>query len=547
MTKTIKKNMLFLVFITIILFSIGTSFLYYNFDKYETTRDIKNQAHTLKVEYDLNPELDFTSVMSASRITLIDNDGTVLYDNKTSFEKLDNHSDREEVIEAKEKGVGQSERYSDNLLDMFYYYAVSLDTGLILRISTTSSSFYSLILLMLPYTLTGILAIFILANIISRRLTYNIVGPIEKADLKSNLVSPYQELDMYFYTMREQKREIEKQVVRVNKRKETINTILNTMQDGFMIVDASKNVFLANHAFLEIVGLHDYEVSDSIYRFINDRVLLSKIDDALNGDSSSHKININDKIYQVYISHTEILNEGVAIVLFVDISLEYENQKLREEFSANVSHELKTPLTSIRGLAELQANNMVDPEDITLFGKKILKQSNRLLEMIEHILNLSKFDEDALDGNKEVFNIKTVIVETLVNLSNEIKEKDITVLTNFDDLMVNLNYRMMDELFYNLIDNAIKYNVEGGYINIDVKAANGITIEVSNSGPLIPSKDAPRLFERFYRVDASRTSKTGGSGLGLSIVKHIVMFHGGSIKVSTEKDNKFIINIPTES
>lgn len=540
--------MLLLVLISVLLFGVGASFVFYDTGKNEAMQTVKNQAVIIQSNYnniDSSEDiLNLNSVVTQSRISVIDESGTVIFDNKSALDKLDNHNDRQEIIEARANGIGEEERYSNSLLDMYYYYAVELDNGLIIRISTSINSFLSLIYLMLPFTLGALIVIFLIAMYLSRKLTHNIVEPIEKADLKSNLVSPYVELDVYFNALREQKSEIERQMIRVNRRKETINTILNTMQEGFMIVDEEQNVFLANQAFLQIVGINNYEVDESVYRFINDRKLLLKIEEALTGKSSSYKIDINDKTYQVYISHTRILEADVAILLFVDISMEYENQKHREQFSANVSHELKTPLTSIKGLSELLSNNMVDEKDIPEFGAKIQKQSERLLELIDHIIRLSKFDEDGIEAQHEHFKLKPLVDEVLEHMDEEVREKQIKVELDVDDISMYGNYQMIDELLFNLIDNAVKYNYESGWLKVKIKEENGIFIEVSNEGRRIPKEGLSRIFERFYRVDEARDKKSGGTGLGLSIVKHIVMYHDGTVDVYSEDYTIFSVHLP---
>lgn len=545
MTNKIRKSMLLLVLIGVVLFSLGTSFLFYDTERNQAVKMVKNQATLIQANYmDIEEIQNLNAVITQSRITLIDESGTVVFDNKTALENLDNHNDRQEIIEARAYGFGEEERYSDSFLSTYYYYAIMLDNGLILRVSTSINSLLSLIYITLPFTLSALLVIVALANYISKKLAYNIIEPIEKADLKSTLTSPYVELDLYFHTMREQKDEIQRQMVRVNKRKETINTILNTMQEGFMIVDEKQNVFLANQAFLEIFDVKQYEVGDSIYRFINDRKLLRRIEKALDGESSNYKVEFSNKTYQVYISHTRILEENVAILLFVDISLEYVNQRHREQFSANVSHELKTPLTSIKGLAELQANDMVASEDVVEFGEKILKQSNRLLELIEHIMRLSEFDEDVIAAEKETVLIKPLTDTVLSHLSDKLIKKNIKLSVDVDEVSIEANYHMMDELIYNLLDNAIKYNYENGWIKLKIKDEDGLLLSVSNSGQKIPESELPHLFERFYRVDSSRYKKTGGTGLGLSIVKHIVIFHNGSVEVKSDDYTEFVVKIP---
>lgn len=549
MTKKIIKSMLMVVLLSVSMFGLGTSFLFYETNKNQTIEVVKAQSALIQSKYDelssIDETLDLNEIVTQSRITIIDEAGNVVFDNKTAVDSLDNHNDRFEIIQARNRGFGEQERISKSLMQKYYYYAVLLDNGSVLRVSSSLNSFYALMVSITPFTISALFVIVAIARGISKRLAYNIIAPIEKADFNSNLTSPYRELDLHYNTLREQKLEIEKQMARVNRRKETINTILNTMQEGFVIVDENNNVFLANQAYLKMMNIKQYTVGESIYRFITDRVLLDKIKQSFNNQSSSHLIELGSKIYKVYISNSNITNENVSILLFVDISLEYENQKHREQFSANVSHELKTPLTSIKGLAELQANDMVKAEDVKLFGEKILKQSDRLLELIDHTIRLSKFDEDAIDPKKEIINLKFIADEVIEYLHSKIESKNIKIINQVDDIDMYGNYQMIDELYFNLIDNAIKYNDENGYVRITTKLVDDkILIEIVDNGHKISKSDIPRLFERFYRTDSSRDKKTGGTGLGLAIVKHIVMYHNGVIDVESDRETKFIIHLP---
>ena len=232
----------------------------------------------------------------------------------------------------------------------------------------------------------------------------------------------------------------------------------------------------------------------------------------------------------------------MLILLFVDISLEFENEKYRRTFSANVSHELKTPLTIIKGYSELLANSLVNEDDIEYFGKKILNQSDRLLELIEHNIKLSQFDEDLIDKDESLINLKTLVIDVISHLNEKITKKNIELKLDLDDVYFKGNYNMLDEMFYNLIENAIKYNYDNGIIDISIKSFDKIYISIKNTGDKLKEKDIPYLFERFYRVDSSRNKKTGGSGLGLSIVKHIIKYHNGEISVVSDKFNEFIIS-----
>lgn len=548
MTRKIQKSMIMLVILSMALFSVGISFIIYDTEKNKVIKTVKDQSNLiqskLNVENLKSDSIIFHDLMTQTRISVIDESGVVVFDNKTELSELDNHNDREEVISARENSFGEKERYSNSFLKMYYYNAILLDEGYVLRVSTELTSFLSLILTILPFSIIIILIIFIVAILGARKLSKNIIAPIIKADLHSNLLSPYEELDIYFNTMREQKEEIDHQIDRVNKRNMTLSAILNTMQEGLIIFDESKSVVLANHAILNILNLKSYEPKESVQKFFKDDDLLEKIDLSLNGSNLIHKVSLNNKIYKIHLSPAKILNNNVTILLFMDISTEYQNQKHREQFSANVSHELKTPLTSIKGLAELQANNLVKAEDVQEFGKKIHNQSIRLLELIDHIIKLSKFDEDQIDDTKELVKLKDLSYDVISYLKEEIDQKEIQLNYEIENLNIFANYKMMEELIYNLLDNAIKYSDQGGDISISIMEDSDIIIEVKNFGKTIPKKDLPHIFERFYRIDESRDKKTGGTGLGLAIVKHIVNYHQGSIEVKSNKETVFKIRLP---
>ena len=550
MTKKIQRSMLVLVFISIFIFSIGTSFIFYDTEKNKAIKIVKDQTNLIQSK--LNSErfnedpLIYHDLLTQTRISLIDQDGVVIFDNKSDLDTLDNHNDREEVMLARKNGRGEKERYSNSLLTKYYYDAILLNDGMVLRVSTAIISIYSLVLMILPFSFMIAMLVFIVAVVISRKLSTKIITPILKADLHSNLISPYEELDLYFNTMRAQKEEIKLQITETNHKNMILNAILNTMQEGLIIFGSDLKVVLANTAFLNMMNINTYSENDMVYRFINDETLIDKIKKSVQGESTLHQLTINDKVYQVHLSPSSILDDQGAILLFVDVTQEYENQKHREQFSANVSHELKTPLTSIRGLAELQANNLVKKQDIQDFGKKIYNQSNRLLELIEHILELSKFDENQVDPTKEMVNLKFVTLNTLDYLKDDIIAKDIKVKGVIEDASLYANYNMMEELMYNLIENAIKYSDHEGIIEVNVKEDNKLIIEVINEGKTIPQKDLPHIFERFYRVESSRDKNLGGTGLGLAIVKHIVNYNHGTIEVTSDEKTCFKVSLPKE-
>lgn len=549
MRKKIQRSFLYISILSILLYAGGTIFLFIHNERSNSIRIVHNQSQYIQANYDkiFNDEVkqDLNKLITQSRISIIDESGTVIYDNQIPLDQIENHNDRSEVIEARNNGTGNAERKSDSLASQTYYYATLMEDGNILRISIPILSIFAVMKLISPFTILTLIFVGLHAMVASNNLTKRIVSPIEKVDLKSNLSSPYTELDLYFSLMREQRSESKRQNKRLSKRNETINTILNTMQEGFAIIDNSSNIFLANKAFLELMKVKHYIVGETLVRYVSDRNLIEKVNEALSGKSSRHKMTIDNKMYQVYINHASIVDEDVAILYFVDISLEYANQTYREQFSANVSHELKTPLTIIKGLSELIANNLVDNNDISNFGLKIESQSDRLLDIIDNIMLISQLDEQANKSVMSQINLKSLSEDVLNHLQHKLRKKDIQLNVNVDDVMINGNYQMLDELLYNLIDNAIKYNEENGKLDFTIQHKDdSIVITVSNDGYQIPSKDRQHIFDRFYRVDESRNKQSGGTGLGLAIVKHIVAYHKGTVSILPELRSTFEVILP---
>lgn len=549
MRKKIQKNMLVIIFFSIAIYALGTIFLFFDTERNQSKAVVESQIQYISANYDelFAGELEFklNPALSQTRISIIDESGKVVYDNKFPLDKIENHNDRPEVIEARLNKQGSSERVSDSVFSLTYYRANLLKDGNIIRIAIPINSLFSILKLLAPFTIFTLIFIALHAILMSRNLTKKLVAPIEKVDLKSDLSSPYPELDLYFQVMRDQKQQTNEQNQRISRRNDTINMILNTMQEGFLIVDEESKVFLANQAFLKLMNVKDYQVKDPLIRFISDDKLLAKVDQALAGKSSSYKYKLDNKTYQVYISNSSLSNKNVIILYFVDISLEYENLKYREEFSANVSHELKTPLTIIKGLSELLSNDLVMDSDVSEFGSKIENQSNRLLAMIDNIIKISQLDEAKSNLVKERINLRLLILDVLDHLKPKLDEKEIVLNLELTDIDYFGNVQMLDEMFYNLIDNAIKYNHQAGEIFISLELqANELIFTIVNDGNPIASKDRPYIFDRFYVTDLARDKKVAGTGLGLSIVKHIVLYHGGQVNLLADSKTKIRVILP---
>lgn len=549
MRKQISKSMILIVVTSVLIFAMGTLFLFFDNERRDSRNVVSRQVDYVGENYlklmNNDETLDLNMLITQSRISLINPEGVVVYDNQFPLDKIDNHNDRIEVIEARANGRSYSERMSDSYNNITYYEAKLLADGMVIRISIPIKSFVSITKLIAPFITLTLLFVVFIAYIISNRVVKRIVSPIEKVDLESDLQSPYIELDYYFSEMRSQRERHAQQSISINRRNETINSILNTMQEGFAIVDSKRNLFLANQSFLKLMGVKSYTINDPLSRFIVDAKLLKLVDKALLNEGSRYKYTLNDRTYQIYVNPSSILNDDVVILYFVDVTMEYLNQTYREQFSANVSHELKTPLTIIKGIGELIAQGLTSEANIRDFGNKIEVQSERLLSMIDNIMLISKLDENKIEVAQEIVNMETITRMVLEHLQDKLEAKEIHVALNLRPLYVKGNTLMLDEMLYNLIDNAIKYNRHGGVIDISLSESDfDVVFTISNDGDKIQSKDRAYIFDRFYRSDASRNKQTGGTGLGLSIVKHIVLVHQGTIQILDESKSTFEVRLP---
>lgn len=471
---------------------------------------------------------------TTARITIIAQDGTVLLDNKLQASALENHKDREEFKQALLAGSGESIRYSTTFGSAMYYYAVKLSDGNVLRISKTIQSIVEIFTAVIPAVVILTLLILLLANGIARRLTNNIMKNINTIDFESDDEPVYDELAPYMGKIRQQKSEISRQLLALENRADTIKAITENMKEGLILIDKNGVILSANISALEIFNETDI-VNKNILHISRNMDLLQKMRRCLSGENSEMQYHWHGKIYTIYLNpvyYSGAING--AIILFLDATESYKAEKQRREFSANVSHELKTPLTTISALSEMIGNGMAKQEDITDFAVKISQQAQRLINIIDDIIRLSEFDEGMMRKEFISFDVYALACSVKAALQEEADKKQVHLEVQGVQLFLNANRRMMDELLYNLMDNAIKYNKLGGKVTVTVSAADGFCIlSVADTGIGIPKQHLERVFERFYRVDQSRSQRTGGTGLGLSIVKHVAEYHKGRVEIKS--------------
>ncbi len=477
---------------------------------------------------------------SSFRISYIAPDGTVLFDSYADEEQMENHADREEVIEAQADGYGFGIRDSATIGHRTYYSAILDNEGNTVRISQTAATASAIIFDLLPLILLLILIVLVACLIISKITTNKIIEPLNKVDFSRNESAYYDELSGFMQKIREQRTEIEKKSRDLENSKSTADTIVKSMSEGVLLLDSSGHVILSNDSAMELFDFKDDYHNKNIFEISRNPKVISAYNAIKGGDSTHELLEINGRIYNVITSPVE--NDGGGIILFIDITDRAKAEKLRREFSANVSHELKTPLTSIKGIAEMLLGGMVKEADRLHFLQNIKDETDRLIELIADIIKLSSLDELNTDIPTEEFNVSILVKDAADKLAIKAKERNVTVEVDAEDLFMLGNPQLIYELVYNLTDNAIKYNKEGGSVTIKTFSKDDrIHLKFKDTGIGISKEQIDRVFERFYRVDESRNKKTGGTGLGLSIVKHIVERHGGYINTeSTEGEGTTI-------
>ena len=485
------------------------------------------------------------------RLTWIDTDGTVLYDTETGNEKLENHKDRAEVKTAFEKGIGESTRYSATLMEKTRYYAKRLKDGTVLRISAKYATTGLLVLGMLQPIIFIIIGALILSGVLASRLSKRIVEPLNNLDLERPLENEtYEEISPLLNRINRQSGEISKQLRRLEEKTDEFNQITESMKEGLVLLDNKGIVLSINPAARNIFGSDTQgAVGHDFLRLDRSRTLSAAIEKTFEEGHSEIRIERMGREYQLDISRIESAGKVLgAVMLAFDITEQEYAERNRREFTANVSHELKTPLQGIIGSADLIETGMVKPEDMPRFIGHIRKEATRLVALIEDIIRLSQLDE----GNElpcEEFDLMDIAEEVEQNLESAAGARDITLsLSGRNAIMYGVR-RLMYEIVYNLCDNAIKYNLPGGKVEIMVdRKDEEAVLCVKDNGIGIAPEHQDRVFERFYRVDKSHSKSSGGTGLGLSIVKHAVQYHHGKLELKSEigKGTEITVHFPIE-
>ncbi len=504
----------------------------------ETKKELAQEARYISMGLESGGN-DFLNKIAAEngsnvRITLIDKDGIVLFDNQAEAKTLENHAMRQEVMEAVAVGAGEAERFSDTLDKTTYYYAVRLEDGKILRLARTIDSIYKSVLQMLPIMGGIVIVVAFLASIVARRVTFNLIKPLDQVNLDEPLDNEtYDELAPFLTRIAKQKRQLSKNLKKLRGKQEELTIITNNMNEGLVLLNGQQNVLFINESAAKIFGFSAKEVIGrnilTVDRAQEVQDLLQKVSQAGKGEGLYEK---DGHFYQL--SGSSVNGSG-SVILIYDVTEKMTAEKLRREFSANVSHELKTPLQSILGYAEIMKNGLVKDEDKQRFLERIHAEAGNMIELIQNIMELSRLDENkTLDEFEDVDLLKLAQSVTL-RLKHKAQTKGVTLDVSGSSACVCGVQSILSEVLYNLVDNSIKYNKDNG--RVDVKVQDGsedVTVSVSDTGIGIGAADRERVFERFYRADKSHSKEIGGTGLGLSIVKHGVLFHKGRVELESE-------------
>ena len=476
----------------------------------------------------------------SARITYIDQDGTVLFDNEADVSEMKNHSDRTEFQKAEKYGAGESSRYSDTLSEKTIYYALRLKDGTVLRVSGTQDSVLALVENLI-FPLCGLLGLMlILSGIMASAISKRIVKPINELDLESpeeNRI--YEELSPLLSKIHRQNREIQNQLELAKQQQEEFSLITENMQEGLIVIDKYTMILSANSSAWNLFHMDRVCQGESVYCLDREEEFRHAIEQVLSGEHTELVLKLNGSDIQLIANPVirDKKTEG-AVVLLVNVTEKLERESLRREFSANVSHELKTPLTSISGFAEIMQGGLVKCEDIPQFAGRIYKESQRLLQLVEDVIQISQLDEEKTSYTWEPVDVYQVCKNAFESLKEKAKRLNVHLYICGEYMKMEAVRTLLEEAVYNVCDNAIKYNQNDGSVSVFLtQTAQEIQIVVKDTGVGIPKEDQDRVFERFYRVDKSHSKEIGGTGLGLSIVKHAVGALKGSVILRSEEGN----------
>ena len=465
-----------------------------------------------------------------SRITYVDESGKVIYDNEANVESMDNHGHRKEIREAEINGEGADERMSSTLSEKTMYYAVRLENGNVLRVSSNQASVWMLLLQLLPPFVAVLILMLLLSGVFASRLSGKVVEPLNGLDLEHPEENDaYDEVQPLLSKIGRQNRQIRLQLEAARRQQKEFSIITENMQEGLLVIDRYTMVLSVNSSVGKLLKVKEVKTGESVY-------LLNRSEE------------FRDVVCQVIANPVtrENKTEG-AVILLVDVTEKVEREQLRREFSANVSHELKTPLTSISGFAEIMQDGFVKDEDVKVFAGRIYKEAQRLIRLVGDVIRISRLDEGGLPYQWEKLDLYSLTHDIFSTLHEAAEKQEVHMYMEGGSTVLDTVPMIMEEVLYNVCDNAVKYNHRGGEVFVKLKdEGDAVRVNVRDTGIGIPKEDQERIFERFYRVDKSHSKEIGGTGLGLAIARNAIIMHRGAIKVHSMEGEgtTFTVRIP---
>ena len=550
MTKRIFTSII-LASVIVLLASGGlTMGVLYNHFGNQLEEELRTEAEFLSIAVENEGMGAFDSIPSeAERITYIDTDGTVLFDNRSNADDMENHLDREEIQEAMEDGSGMAVRESDTLSQRTLYYALRLADGTVLRVSSTQYSLPGLLGGMIQPLLIILILMLILAGFLASRLAKNIVNPLNRLDLDHPEENQtYEEVAPLLTKINRQQKSLQAEIADAKRQQEEFSIITDNMEEGFLVIDSHTEVLSYNSSALRLLGAKEQDARQSVLALNRSESFQRTVEKVLGGQHVISNQEFQGITCQV--AANPVFQEGKvtgAVILILDVTEKMKGEQMRREFTANVSHELKTPLTSISGFAEIINDGFVKPEDTKKFAGRIFKEAQRLITLVNDVIKISQLDEGKLPYEKEEVDLYEAVRETFLRIEDHAKAEGVHLYLYGPHIKSNTVKTILDEIIYNLCDNGIKYNKKGGSLTVTIsQEGEKPVVTVEDTGIGISEEDQKRIFERFYRVDKSHSKAIGGTGLGLSIVKHGTMFLGADMKVESTlgEGSKFTLILP---
>ena len=536
MIKKVFSSMVVVSTIVLLICVTAISFVLYDYFGEIIKSDLKSQAILISQHIKDLDEYSENADLMKNRVTLIDENGTVLFDSKADKDGMDNHGGRDEIKTAAEEGEAYVERYSDTFSVKTIYYAKQLDDGKILRISQQQSTVISMLRGIVGSVVLIFIVVVLIAAIISKVVSGRILKPINEMDLQNeDAEEPYPELAPLMKKIKTQKRRIDAQIDELKRKQKEFTAITEHMNEGFLLMDSDYEILSYNNAAIEILSNNTDQIPNKVFELNRSKNFRIVVEGVLAGEHVQVLHETENKRYNI-IANPVTVDDKVegAVIIIVDVTEKEQREKLRREFTSNVSHELKTPLTTIYGVSDMMAEGIVKPEDIAGFAATIKDESGRMISLIDDIIKLSRLDESSGNHDPEETDLFDIAEESVKRLEFKASERNISVKLTGEHVKIMGIPSLCSEIIYNLTENAIKYNHDNGEVNINIRTeGENAVISVKDTGIGIAYENMDRIFERFYRVDKSRNRDIEGTGLGLSIVKHTVQSMNGTIDVDS--------------